>query len=72
MSAPRTSERAASALVALSTELADAVERAGQSTVASHARRRIPSSGVVWRPGVVVAASHTIRRDDDITLTLPT
>jgi S1-C subfamily serine protease len=71
MSAPRASERAASALVALSTELADAVERAGSSTVAIHARRRIPSSGVVWRPGVVVAASHTIRRDDDITLTLP-
>ena len=66
------SERTASTLVALSSELADAVERAGRSTVAIHARRRIPSSGVVWRPGVVVAASHTIRRDDDITLTLPT
>jgi S1-C subfamily serine protease len=71
MSAPRTGEQGGSTLVALSTELADAVERAGRSTVAIHARRRIPSSGVVWRPGVVVAASHTIRRDDDITLTLP-
>ncbi|MFN2565822.1 MAG: S1C family serine protease [Gemmatimonadaceae bacterium] len=71
MSAPRTTDRAASTLVALSTELADAVERAGRSTVAIHARRRIPSSGVIWRPGVVVAASHTIRRDDDISLTLP-
>jgi S1-C subfamily serine protease len=71
MSAPPTSERPTSNLVALSTELADAVERAGESTVAIHARRRIPSSGVLWRPGVVVAASHTIRRDDDITLTLP-
>jgi S1-C subfamily serine protease len=70
MSAPRTNERGSSALVALSSELADAVERAGRSTVAIHARRRIPSSGVVWRPGVIVAASHTIRRDDDITLTL--
>jgi S1-C subfamily serine protease len=71
MTAPRTSERAASPLVALSNELADAVERAGRSTVAIHARRRIPSSGVVWKPGVVVAASHTIRRDEDISITLP-
>jgi S1-C subfamily serine protease len=68
----RDSERTArSSLVALSTELADAVERAGRSTVAIHARRRIPSSGVVWRPGAVVTASHTVRRDEDITMTLP-
>jgi S1-C subfamily serine protease len=71
MTAPRTSDRATSALVALSNELADAVERAAQWTVAIHARRRIPSSGVVWRPGVVVAASHTVRRDEDISITLP-
>jgi S1-C subfamily serine protease len=71
MTAPRTSDRAASTLVALSNELADAVELVGRSTVAIHARRRIPSSGIVWRPGVVVAASHTIRRDEDISLTLP-
>jgi serine protease DegQ len=71
MTEPRTSERANSTLVALSNELADAVERAGRWTVAIHARRRIPSSGVVWRPGVVVTASHTIRRDEDISITLP-
>jgi serine protease DegQ len=71
MTTSRTSERAGSTLVALSTELADAVERAGGWTVAIHARRRIPSSGVVWRAGVVVAASHTIRRDEDISITLP-
>jgi S1-C subfamily serine protease len=70
MTAPRTSERTASTLFALSTQLADAVEQVGQSTVAIHARRRIPSSGIVWRPGTVVAASHTIRRDDDISITL--
>jgi S1-C subfamily serine protease len=71
MTVPRTNDRATSTLVALSTELADAVERVGRSTVAIHARRRIPSSGVVWRPGVVVAASHTIRRDEDISIALP-
>ena len=70
MTAPRTTERGGT-LVALSNELADAVERAGRWTVAIHARRRIPSSGIVWRPGVVVAASHTIRRDEDISITLP-
>ena len=71
MTAPRNTERSGGTLVALSNELADAVERAGRWTVAIHARRRIPSSGVVWRPGVVVAASHTIRRDEDISITLP-
>jgi S1-C subfamily serine protease len=62
---------AAGVLAALSDDLAGAVERAGRSTVAIHARRRIPSSGVVWRPGVIVAASHTIAREEDISLTLP-
>lgn len=58
-------------LAALSDDLATAVERAGRSVVAIHARRRIPSSGLVWRPGVIVTASHTVTRDEDITLTLP-
>jgi S1-C subfamily serine protease len=71
MTPPPGNERADGTLVALSTELADAVDRAGRWTVAIHARRRIPSSGVVWRPGVVVAASHTIRRDEDISIMLP-
>jgi S1-C subfamily serine protease len=58
-------------LVELSTSLADAVETAGRSIVAIHARRRIPSSGVVWRDGVVVSASHTVRADGDVAVTLP-
>lgn len=61
----------AGTLAAFSNELADAVERAGRSVVAIHARRRIPSSGVLWRPGVVVSAHHTVRRDEDVTVTLP-
>jgi len=59
------------ALQSLSTELADAVESAGRAVVAIHARRRIPASGVHWRPGVVVATHHTISRDENITVTLP-
>jgi S1-C subfamily serine protease len=57
-------------LTALSNDLAAAVETVGRSVVAIHARRRIPASGVVWQPGVVVAAHHTIQRDDDITIGL--
>jgi S1-C subfamily serine protease len=57
-------------LQALSDGLADAVERVGRSVVAVHARRRIPASGVVWRPGVIVAAHHTLERDEDVTVTL--
>ena len=61
----------AGVLAGLSRDLAAAVAHVGRSVVAVHARRRIPSSGVVWRPGVVVAASHTIARDEDINVTLP-
>lgn len=57
-------------LQALSNGLADAVERVGRSLVAVHARRRIPASGVVWRPGVIVAAHHTLERDEDLGVTL--
>jgi S1-C subfamily serine protease len=57
-------------LAALSDDLAAAVDTVGRSVVAVHARRRIPASGVVWQPGVIVAAHHTIQRDDDITVTL--
>jgi S1-C subfamily serine protease len=52
-----------------STDLAGAVERAGRAVVAIHARRRIPSSGIHWRTGVIVAANHTVQRDQDIAVT---
>jgi len=58
-------------LQSLSTELAAAVESAGRAIVAIHARRRIPASGVHWRPGVIVATHHTINREEGITVTLP-
>src|SRR6478672_4086212 len=68
---PSRKTESSSALSELSSQLAAAVETAANSIVAIHARRRIPSSGVVWRDGVLVAASHTVRRDDDIPVTLP-
>jgi len=57
-------------LTALSNDLAAAVATVGRSVVAVHARRRIPASGVIWQPGVVVATHHTLQHDDDITVGL--
>jgi S1-C subfamily serine protease len=61
----------ANELASLSNELAAVVDRAGRSVVAVHARPRFSSSGVFWRPGIVVTAEHTIRREEEITVTLP-
>src|SRR5437588_6177824 len=65
------SDETTGALLGLSNDLADAVETAGRSTVAVHARRHVAASGVVWRPGIIVAADHTIERDEGIKITLP-
>lgn len=67
----RSSDNIASALRALSDTLATAVARAGHGVVAIHARPRIPASGIYWQTGIVVAASHTVRRDQDIPIGLP-
>uniref|UniRef100_Q01SP5 PDZ/DHR/GLGF domain protein n=1 Tax=Solibacter usitatus (strain Ellin6076) TaxID=234267 RepID=Q01SP5_SOLUE len=61
----------ANELAALSNEIAAAVEVAGKNVVAVHARPRFSSSGVFWRPGVIVTAEHTIQREEEITVTLP-
>ena len=60
-----------SSLATLSDQLADAVAAAGAAVVAVHARPRLPSTGVHWRDGVVVTTEGTVRRDDDIGVTLP-
>lgn len=62
--------QANSSLVALSDELAGAVERVASAIVAVHADYRLPSSGVIWREGVVVTAAHTVRREENIAITL--
>jgi S1-C subfamily serine protease len=61
----------ANELTALSSELADVVGKVGNLVVAVDARPRFGSSGVLWRPGIVVTAQHTVRRDEEITVTLP-
>src|SRR3989454_5878616 len=55
----------------LSNALAGAVERAAGSVFAVHGRPRLPSTGVHWRPGLIVTANHTVEPDHEVTLTGP-
>ena len=55
----------------LSNALASAVERAAGSVFAVHGRPRLPSTGVLWRAGLIVTASHTVEPDREVTLTAP-
>src|SRR5262245_19847221 len=54
----------------LSRDLAETVEQASRSVVAINGRRRLSSSGVYWRDGTIVTAAHTMRRTEDISVTL--
>ena len=58
-------------LVALSDAMAEAVAKAGASTVLVDARRRIPASGIGYAPDLVLTADHVIEREDDIQIVLP-
>jgi S1-C subfamily serine protease len=58
-------------LLQLSNASAAAVDRAARSVVAVHGRDRLGASGVLWRDGVVVAASEAVERDEDLAVTLP-
>lgn len=58
-------------LAALSAELESAVEQASPIVVASEGRARTPASGVVWREGVIVTNEHSLRREDEVAVTLP-
>jgi S1-C subfamily serine protease len=61
---------ASSVLETLSNDFAAAAGSVGASVVAIYGRRWMPSSGIQWRKGVIVTAHHTIRREEDITVTL--
>ena len=60
-----------SLILALSNNLADATEQAGRAVVAINGRSRHPSSGVCWRSGIIVTAEHALKRDAEISITLP-
>lgn len=57
--------------IAISNALADATEKAAAHAVAVHAEPRGSSSGIIWRPGLIVTAEHALRRDEEIQVTLP-
>jgi S1-C subfamily serine protease len=58
-------------LVALSDAMAEAVARAGASTVLVDARRRMPASGIGYGADLVLTADHVVEREDDIRILLP-
>ena len=58
-------------LIELSNALAQATDRAAANIVAVHTERRGSSSGIVWRSGVIVTSDHSLRRDEEIQVTLP-
>jgi S1-C subfamily serine protease len=60
-----------SGLLTFSNELAAAVEHAACAVVGVNARRRLGSTGVHWRSGLVVTADHTVEIDEDVTVTTP-
>ena len=57
--------------LALSQELANALEKVSGSIVAVHGGHRLAGSGIHWRSGLIVTASHMIRRDSELSITLP-
>jgi S1-C subfamily serine protease len=60
-----------SQLIELSDTLAQATQTAAAFTVAVHTESHGSSSGVIWRPGIIVTAEHSLRRDEEIHITLP-
>jgi S1-C subfamily serine protease len=57
-------------LLELSNQLARATETGGSGVVAVHGRPHVASSGILWRDNVVVTTDHTLKRDQDLTITL--
>ncbi|OGO35493.1 MAG: signal protein PDZ [Chloroflexi bacterium RBG_16_57_11] len=61
----------ANPLIALSDAMAEAVEKAGASTLLVEARRRMPASGIAYASDLVLTADHVVEREEDIRLVLP-
>ena len=58
-------------LIELSNALVRVTDHTAASVVAVHTEARRSSSGVIWRPGVIVTAEHALRRDEEIQAMLP-
>ena len=55
-------------LSSLSNQLADAVDKIGPALVTVYGRQRLPSSGVVYKQGLVLTAEHAIEREEDLSV----
>ncbi len=56
---------------AISDAFTQAISQGGQFTVQVNARRRIPASGIIYQPDLVVTANHVVERDEDLAVALP-
>src|SRR5579864_6561290 len=50
----------------LSSQFSSVAEQASASIVAVHGGRRVAASGIIWRPGLIVTASHMLRKSAEI------
>src|SRR5919204_1035394 len=57
--------------LALSQEFANAIEKVSGAIVAVHGGGRLSASGIYWRRGLIVTSSHGIRREEQLSITLP-
>ncbi len=55
-------------LIDFSNELAGIVQKVSPFVVSVSARRRYPSSGLLWAPNVIVTAAHSIQQDEHISI----
>jgi serine protease DegQ len=56
---------------AISSHSATLVEQTGKAIVAVDDGHRVAASGIHWKPGVIVTASHLVRRADEVSVILP-
>jgi S1-C subfamily serine protease len=57
-------------LTAFSESMVQAVAKAGESTVLVNGRHRLPASGIVYTPDLILTADHVVERDEDISVML--
>ncbi|NCF67851.1 MAG: PDZ domain-containing protein [Chloroflexi bacterium] len=56
----------------ISTGLAETVSAASRAVVRVEGRRRLPATGIVWSDdGLILTASHVVRRDEGVRIGLP-
>ena len=54
----------------ISSQMVQAVEKAGESTVLVNGRRRIPASGIAYASDLILTADHVVERDEDVSIML--